>query len=646
MRTDEFSSGAESYERFLWNILCQRSRLQGLFPEKKAKRLAIMAYCLYYRGVTVSQIQLAKMSDSTDTSVIRATMAKYATSDIRCSIIPRSHLATDASGLLPVSESDAKKPYFMYRIQYGKQRINVYELSDYGLRESIYELLELPSEFLSGVTKEQLEQMGKLYRRKKSLQLSDEAAHLLATRDFGAVCYRMLNIRPSIYHTECRFFANGEFMSAGHAASHRNANASTVQISDGYVEFIPFSRTVFEQQSVYVEQDMGTQSRSYIRKNKLLHYLDFMRYSFRKHPALVTVLFSLQTRADYHYPKETTRPAPSDEASFRYAPSLRQEILIRAYENFGERWQDTLLSELRRITDLTLRSCPQVRLHLKNELALFDAVLRERPYATISELMTYISSEHRRTYSYSSSAGAFSVGDLLYYHQRRLEIFEESQRIPEFKSMLLEGFSVMFVPNRQISERIPCLIPSMSPAHIDGAGNTDFLQDESMTRLRRILLRITGRPVPALDYKPYISSSGQLFRNYYFNEQADIHLVVENLSDDLGGRARVLEYLSAPDFSLFSGIILCLVEADWQAHDSLSARNAPADVIFPLIRDSAYAHYMVDAMQGDVSASDRLKLRIYFITYQSFLSDDGVILELAVGNSGVITKELEEYDHG
>lgn len=153
------STHLEPYERFLWNILCRRDQLRGIYPVNKAKRMAILAYWLYYRGVTVQQILLAKMSDSADASVVRSTLAKYSTSDVRCSIIPEKHLADTVNGLADVTAADAKKPYYTFQIQYGKKRIRVYELSDHGLSESIYELLDLPASFLSGVTRNDLSQM-------------------------------------------------------------------------------------------------------------------------------------------------------------------------------------------------------------------------------------------------------------------------------------------------------------------------------------------------------------------------------------------------------------------------------------------------------------------------------------------------------
>lgn len=628
------SSYMESYERFLWNILCRRQSLQGHFSANKAKRLAVMAYCLYYRGVTVSQIMLSKMSDATDASVIRATMAKYATSDIRCSVVPKSHVADDVEGLAEVTDIDRKKPYFVYQLLYGRKKYNVYELSSYGLNKSIYDLLDLPAEFLSGVTRSDLEQLAKQYRKRKSLQFSDEAAHLLAVRDFGAYCYGSLNFRPFVYHTECRFFENGEFIRTGSFGSRNAAVASTAQISDGYMEYMPISRVTTDMQSVYVEQDMGTQSRSYLRKNKLLHYLDFVRYSFRKHPALVTLLFSLQTRASFHYPKEERMPAGA-ALSYRYAPSLRQEIMIRAYECYGDRWEDTLLSEFRRRTAATLKNCPNVRTHLQNELDLFDSVLAIHTYATISELLTYIGNDSRRKKPVSDE---FQASDRFYYKQRRLEIYEESMHIPEFRDVLLEGFSVMFVPNQALSARIPCLMPEMCGISSDH----NMPQSQAAVRLSKIIQGILGIPVFDLDYKPYVRSDRHLFRNHYFSTAYDVHLVVENLSDDLGGRARVLSYLSDPQFTAFTGHLICLVEDDWLASLDLPSRSRQSDFLGTAILGSAYARYLFDYYNGDVSAGISLPLRILFIPYQSFLMGRvNGISELTATDSGIKIQEME-----
>lgn len=638
MSNDYSSTYLESYERLLWNLLCRRQQLRGRFSANKAKRLAIMAYCLYYRGITISQIMLAKMSDSTDAAVVRATMSKYATSDIRCSVLSKKHLSDDVSGLAEVSASDAKKPYFVYQLLHGKKKINVYELSEYGLNKSIYELLELPSEFLSGVSRADLGQMVRQYRKRKSLQLSDEAAHLLAARDIGAFCYSVMDFRPFVYRTECRFFENGEFMRSVSGSRHA-ALASTAQISDGYLEYISVSRVSSQLQSVYIEQDMGTQSRSYIRKNKLLRYMNFMRYSFQKNPALTTLLFSLQTRANFQYRQASASSNSQNASSYlRYAPALRQEIMIRAGEIYGARWKDVLLSDFRDRTADTLRYCPQVRTHLQNELLLFDRVLNENAHVTISELLSLISVENRKEHPASIS---FTVNDHFYYKQRRLEIFEESLRISGFKDILLEGFSVMFIPNNDLSTRIPCLLAELSGIR-QGTGDP-YPRSQANHRLCQLISRVASCQLTYMDYLPFVDAQNRLFRNYYFNDEERIHVVVENISDDLGGRTRVLDYLQNPASSPFNGYLVCLAEDDWMDPVKRPVRQRPSDFLWPEIASSTYAQYLIDYQNGDYAAHARLSLRVLFITYSTFLDSTAAagVVELAATTTKVFLKKLE-----
>lgn len=626
---DQADNFLEAFERLLWNMLCRRQLLRGKMASNRVKRLAVLAYCLYYHGVTVPQIMMAGMSDSASESVVRMTMSKYATRDIRCCVMPKSRIADDVSGLPPVTSSDVKRPYFVHQVTYGRAKINVYELSEHGVSAAVYGLLDLPSEFLSGVNRQTIDLMVRRYRRHKSLCFSDEAMHMVSVRDVGAYCLRVLDFKPFVYRTECRFFENGSFLKEGTP----RALASTAQICDGYVEFHPVTREHCDQQAVYVEQDMGTQSRGYLRKNKLIRYLDFVRYSFQRPPALVTLLFSFQTRVGFHVSgKKGAQADDSAGSRQRYAPALRQELVIRAYEAYGERWGDTLLSVFREKTEETMLACPAVRTHLKHELELFDSILSRNEFATISYCVDQVGAGNRTE---NGSFGKLEPRDRFYYKTRRLEIYEESQQIKGFKDMLLEGYSVMFAHNKSLYLTMPCLIPALSGVCPDT--RTVFPMSVNTFRLCGFLARIYGFEIPFLDYQPFARSNERLFRNYYYNAKLSLHVVLENISDDLGGRARVMEYLANPSFSLFRGYLLCLVEDDWLDPLEEPVRKRRADFFYTQIIDSAYGGYLMDSLSAGADPFSMLPLRVIFVPYQAFLSGKTMegVMELAAVNGGV-----------
>lgn len=618
----------EAYERLLWNLLCRRQLLRGKVPVNQIKRLAVLAYCLYYHGVTVPQIMMSGMSDSSNEAVVRMTMSKYATKDIRCCVMPKSRIADDVSVLPPVTDADGSKPYFVHQVAYGKAKTNVYELSEYGVSTAIYGLLDLPAEFLSGVNRQTLDLMAKRYRKHKSLRFSDEAMHMISVRDVGAYCLRVLDFKPFTYRTECRFFENGSFLMEGTPG----ALASTAQICDGYVEFLPVTRIPCDQQAVYVEQDMGTQSRGYLRKNKLMRYLDFVRYSFQRQPAYVTLLFSFQTRVGFHVSGGNSQAEGSGGSQQRYAPALRQELVIRAYEAYGEQWEDTLLSVFREKTLETMRACPTVRTHLRHELELFDSILSQNEFATILDCVERIGAGNRQK---GGLHGMLDPRDRFYYKTRRLEIYEESQQIKGFKDVLLEGFSVMFTHNKSLNSTMPCLIPELSG--VCPSAQTVFPMSVSTSRFCGLMTQICGFKIPFLDYQPFVRSNERLFRNHYFNDELSLHVVLENLSDDLGGRARVMEYLANPSFSLFRGFLVCLVEDDWLDPLGEPVRKRRADFFYPQILDSAYAGYLADSISAGADPFSMIPLRVIFVSYQAFLSGktgDGV-MELAVVNGSL-----------
>lgn len=617
----------EAFERLLWNLLCRKRQLRGRVPGNQAKRLSILAYCLYYHGVTVSQIMLAGMSDSLNESVVRTTMSKYATADVRCCVMPKSHIAGEVSGLPPVTEADENKPYFVHQVIYGKTKTNVYELSEYGLSTAVYALLDLPAEFLSGVNRQTLDQMARRYRKHKSLRASDEAMHMISVRDVGAYCLRVLDFKPFIYRTECRFFENGSFLMEGTPG----ALASTAQICDGYIEFLPVTRIPCDHQTVYVEQDMGTQSRGYLRKNKLMRYLDFVQFSFQSHPALVTLLFSFQTRAGFHVSGEK-EAGIGDDAHRRYAPALRQELIIRAYEAYGDEWENVLLSVFRQKTEETMCACPAVNMHLKHELDLFDTILAQYEFATISDCVEWIGAGSRQT---ERPTGILEARDRFYYKTRRLELYEESQQIKGFKNVLLNGFSVMFVHNKALQSMMPCLIPELSGVSADV--RSVFPISVATIKFCGFMSRIYGFTIPFLDYQPYAASVGRLFRNYYFNSKCAVHILLENISDDLGGRARVMDYLSNPSFSLFRGFLVCLVEDDWLDPLYEPVRKRRTDFFYPQILDSAYAGYLLDCAAAGVDPFAMIPLRVIFVTYHAYLSGDvsDGVTELAVTGGNI-----------
>lgn len=597
------------YEQMLWTLLCRPDLLNGRFSKRNIFRISLVAYGLYYRGFTLPQIYNSGFSKATSYRGLDTILRRHTSSDVRCSIMAKSSDREPVEHLSPLSECERTKILYVHKATFQDHVVNVYELSDYALREGVYGILELPLDILGRVDKELLNRMVRVYRNRKSLSVSREVMHTIASNDVGIHCFSVLHTLPFLFRTECRLFENGEFMSAYEMKMNRQSLKSTAQIADAYLEFQSLSRFSSSNFAVFVEQDMGTQSGTYLRTTKLVPYMNLVRFSFRKDTALVTLLFTLHTSSRFNVKRSQT----SSPSVVVFHQSLCQEITARSYESFGDTWQETPLADLRSLTISTKENCPSIQSHLQHEIDMFDRMIEEDPAITIGKFLSYSSSSHKN----SDNSLEFSSRDIFYYKKRRDELFREALSVDGLREELLNGLSICCIHNKQICDNIACLIPELSP-QFQGI-STDIAPHSTTTeRVLRIARFYFSTSLADLQYEPFIRSDGFTFRNHYFNESASIHILIENISDDLGGRTRVLNYLNNPLFAAFRGYLVCLVSDDWL--DETDAREHLRDTLFYRLASSAYAHYLIDEKRnlGNEDPPEYLHLTVCFITYSDF----------------------------
>lgn len=362
----------------------------------------------------------------------------------------------------------------------------------------------------------------------------------------------------------------------------------------------PFSANDEDNCFVYIEQDMSTQHLNVI-SNKIGNYTRTIAMQKRQ-PATHTLLFSLQTRSSdtldkpidtpskvhataapsnmapreskgvpatesndgavtpllYYGSLEDVTAAPSvpDTSAHNDSPDMsrfaRQECLSSvpavAYAYYGAEWESTPVSVLADIYESFLGNIGYMERKYANAARTLRLASDEMSGLTIGELFSNMR-EH------TASIGELKEKERELRHRAlylaRKNTFKRAiERTDGLKEMFFRGFSVVTSHNRSHEHIVPFILPCISPdmmLHLKSLSNLYVGTDFNETP----------------DYTDYVDSPTGILtlRNCYTWKDGTV-IYLENISDDFGGKARLMKYLSDGVWDGPNGYLICLVADD------------------------------------------------------------------------------------
>lgn len=348
----------------------------------------------------------------------------------------------------------------------------------------------------------------------------------------------------------------------------------------------------------YIEQDMSTQRLNVI-SSKLNAYMNTAA-SHAKHPALHTLLFTLQTKltksdlkslkkpyrestamgsskdngmvigkdSGYGFPADRQVPGSPCRGRFNHfqsnskpMPELKRsawrerDAMIAipgiCITKYGSAWREATLSDVADLCSMVSRECEEYPLYYENLASHLLELARQSSDLTIGEYLSYVW-EMRRLSSSPDANPQTMAGNRLHakrYVARRETIEHAIDGIPDLHKMFKAGFSVCTAPNRDLGSVVPYLMP-----------NVCFDLPEIMRgfAINYFPMKNSREDVPVYSsYQddPKLSLS---FRNR-LTWKDGTNAFVENISDDFGGYDRVKGYLNYMSWNGGKGYLICLL---------------------------------------------------------------------------------------
>lgn len=335
--------------------------------------------------------------------------------------------------------------------------------------------------------------------------------------------------------------------------------------------------------NIYVEQDMQTQ-RIAVLKKKVSNYLKVRQMTSIDHSPTLLV-FSLQTKSlSAAYQKKKDKPIPSKYPI--YLNSL--ELII---------WMGKKMSySLEMVHDVInlyeeCRAEESLSLFGQNALDFFIQMEERNPGMSLDEIKQFLKESNER--KDRDLAAKKEKQAKQSYQIRKNAIFKGAYEVEGVKEAFLLGLRLCTTPNRNHAEVFPFLLP-----HI-------FFEERKIENLVRLYGIISGgNTVYYSPITPTYTSDGFVFCNHYvFNGETSI--IMENISDDLGGRERVRHYLKYMSFSIPS-ILICLIAEG----DEMMARQ--------MYLESAYLKNQTNGVPLSYS------IQLCFIKYHDFYEQRGL----------------------
>lgn len=192
------------------------------------------------------------------------------------------------------------------------------------------------------------------------------------------------------------------------------------------------------------------------------------------------------------------------------------------------------------------------------------------------------------------------------YHKRRALLHRSVNKVSGLKTYFLQGFSLYTVSCYHMDETFPFLIPEMS---------------RLQNIIKIILISIGQVNMHTIHKYDLLYKVGHMFvmRNSYSFPEDNIHIIIENISDDYGGYVRIQHLLNLEDIpsSLKSSKVICLLNSSF------------LEDIKKLYLESPIGKKLSDHCG---SRFHKNKFEILFITYEDYCSSGRLFTFSSDGN--------------
>lgn len=369
--------------------------------------------------------------------------------------------------------------------------------------------------------------------------------HYLATRDIES--YLLSSPNSSLeysFDTEVGIDTNGNTVSIFTRTLLGCGNNVSPIRSDGYLAYPLDGKDKKYLLKFFIELDTGSQ-RSSLVVDKVRNYLSRYLSSTNFSP-LSSLLFSLQTSVKEERNKIKEAAGGYGSRDFYYSLALECTFdMLKTqlpdsvqFNTVGD--AVNMLKGLERDGKIT----PSLSLLLK----YFSTAAIANKNIPLSTIKT-----HYYTWRDEVAEKRLNVKNEIHgrkYLNRRNLIHSNIDEVAGLNEYLLKGFSIYTLSNHDLESTLPYLLPEMF---------------QFKMKLRRMCLGLNLINMSdQLYYEPLYLVKGSEFvlRNSYTGNDKDFHIIIENISDDLGGLNRIKHLLSLEivPTSLLTSKIICLID--------------------------------------------------------------------------------------
>lgn len=552
--------------------------MPGTISERLAadKNTMILFYCLVYQFVMAKQLHINTFTQESEISIVNRLYRLY----------QKKYLSRQKVQI------DGKDTFIYFITEYGvktcyakmEKLLRQRKLTDFTMNFDNPSLSYFPSPAALFATLKGEAYEYFLYRASLSSRRSNYL-HALAARDLNLFLLNNPYISPSYqFSLEAPISDNGSVVTREERVV-KGINSSYAFRCDSLLT-CPINEMKYY---FYVEQDTGTQKKDDIQK-KIDRYVNIMLGSRTDH-YLNSVLFSIYTpstnikvnnslKKDYVFGSSAVRDymLPLNHVAYTIKYHLgNSDLKLKDIVAFCEKVNDSEYGNQ----------------FITNSLQFYNIILEQHPDISFDDFNVIVK---KKIEKYEELVNEEKY-DIMHkkYISRRNAIFRyiEEMDMDNIEDAFLRGFSIYTAHNSDYATTLPYLVPELL---------------EVKKLLNRLIFRMYNIPINDTVFNSSIGNKdkdGLVLKNHYIYN-SDIHLYIENISDDLGGRYRVKHYLNNPIWNYDPGILLCLI-SDY--NDIAVARD--------IYLNTTYSDHVFSTAANDNSKypSGAYSLKVFFTTY-------------------------------
>lgn len=541
----------------------------------RQKKLRVLTYCMYYQGITARQLLSTNITPSAELDSERVFLGR----------LNAAHLMHASTFRLP------------------GENVAVYFLTASGAEYCCNKLLFMIDKCGLPVEKEAVQA---IYFRYKKMNPVASVGHFLSIRDMHAYLLSQFSGMRFHYGIETGVLLSGTIMSISQSLMGGLSGSKRRQVAFVSDALFSYPSSILgEDCCTYIEQDMSTQHLN-VLSGKVGNYTRVIAAQKRL-PALHTVIFSLQTKAEAKQIRNSNNQTdlingPKTVADGSPADALisGQECLASvpavAYAYYGQQWTDTPVNTIADIYTSFKGNVGVMEKRYSNAAALLKTIADDSPELTLGELFD-TRADVINARKIKKDENREKIHRQLYL-SRQLTIRKATNNTDGLHEMFLRGFSICTTHNRAHNKIMPFLLPQINPDmpdHLKALSNMYYGTDFS--------------EYPVYSNFEEDEKTGFTLRNRY-QWSNGVTLFLENISDDIGGYERVLHYLMHPEWNGQQAHLICLVADDGE------------QVYRKLVKTAYYKFLQTGAA---------LPLDVVYITYTQLLQARGLCTLTANG---------------